>query len=84
MTIKAFTMLAAILAAVPATAMTVTKRIPGADGSWDYASVDPVGNRLLVARADGVMTVDLATGLIVPQFVPGARRPRPCGLHHPG
>lgn len=38
---------------------TVTGRIAGADGGWDYASVDPDGSRLYVARSNAVMAVDL-------------------------
>jgi YVTN family beta-propeller protein len=39
----------------------IVAKIPGPDGSWDYASFDPVGHRILVSRGDGVMTVDPAT-----------------------
>jgi hypothetical protein len=53
--------------------MAATARIPGADGGWDYASVDPASHRLLVSRSDGVMTLDLATSKMKPMFVPGER-----------
>lgn len=61
------------LAATPASAMTIAKRIPGPDGPWDYATVDSEGHRLLIARGDGVQTVDLTTGVVTPTFVPGQR-----------
>ena len=61
------------LLAMSANAASVIKRIPGPDGPWDYVSVDADTHRLLVARGDGVMVVDLATGAVTPTFVPGAR-----------
>ena len=42
----------------------VVARISGADGGWDYASVDPVRGQLYVARGDAVMAVDLASGTV--------------------
>ncbi len=74
MLISGLSVAAAALAA-PAMAPEphVTARIAGADGGWDYASVDTASNRLFVSRSDGVMAVDLATGKVTPQFVPGAR-----------
>lgn len=54
-------------------AASVIKRIQGVDGPWDYASIDPASNRLFVARGDGVMVADLATGAVTNTFVPGAR-----------
>ena len=42
-------------------------------GHLGGAAVDPAHRRLLVARADGVMAVDLATGRVTPRFVPGPR-----------
>ncbi len=68
-----FASLLLALSAVPAVASGVVQRIPGADGGWDYVSVDAASNRLFVARTDGVMTVDLATGKVTDKFVPGAR-----------
>jgi len=58
--------LAGPVLAEPATATgyAVVARIPGADGGWDYASVDPVRGRLYVARADAIMAVDLAGGVV--------------------
>ncbi len=53
--------------------MIVSKRIAGPDGGWDYATVDPASHRLFVARADGVMTVDLNTGAVTPQLVAAGR-----------
>ena len=51
----------------------VIDSIKGADGPWDYASVDSEVNRLLVGRGDGVMAVDLATGAVTATLVPGQR-----------
>ncbi|HEY0412032.1 MAG TPA: hypothetical protein VGD66_02685 [Allosphingosinicella sp.] len=51
----------------------VVERIAGPDGGWDLLSVDPDHRRLLVARSDGVMAVDLSTGAVTARFVPGAR-----------
>ncbi len=59
--------------ALPAAATGIVDRIPGADGGWDYASIDSAGNRLFVSRSDGVMTIDLASRQMLPQFVPGGR-----------
>lgn len=65
--------IAALVLSTAASAQTVTQRIPGPDGGWDYASVDAEGRRLFVSRTDGVMVVDLATGNVTPKFVPGAK-----------
>ncbi|WP_353227478.1 YncE family protein [Novosphingobium sp.] len=51
----------------------VVARIPGADGGWDYAAVDPVRGRLYVARTDAVMAVDLASGKVTDHFAPATR-----------
>ncbi len=72
--------LAALAAAVCSSAMAqaapgyaVTARIPGADGGWDYASVDPDLGRLYVARANSVMMVDLATSKVTDALAPAQR-----------
>jgi DNA-binding beta-propeller fold protein YncE len=44
-------------------------QIHGPDGGWDLASVDPAAHRLYVAKADGVMAVDLRTGAVTPNIV---------------
>ena len=49
---------------------SVATRIPGADGSWDFANVDPVRGALYVARGDGIMKVDLATRTVVDRLAP--------------
>ncbi|WP_298691329.1 gluconolactonase [uncultured Sphingomonas sp.] len=54
--------LSAVLAvSISGTALAgaVVRTIPGPDGGWDYARVDPVSHRLFVARADSVTVVDL-------------------------
>ena len=50
----------------------VAASIAGADGGWDFASVDPQTNRLFVARSNGVMAVDLATQKVTDILVEGA------------
>ena len=55
------------------TPMAISHRIAGPDGGWDYSSIDAAGNRLFVARSNGVMTVDLATGAVVPLLVAATR-----------
>src|SRR3954447_13094678 len=62
-----------LCAAAPAPRLGIVERIAGPDGGWDLLSVDAGHRRLLVARSDGVMAVDLATGAVTPRFVPGAR-----------
>lgn len=73
--IRIFAAIAAVAIASPAFAadLKVTDRIAGADGGWDYSSVDTAGNRLFVSRSDGVMTVDLNTRKVTPQFVAGGK-----------
>ena len=50
----------------------VVARIPGADGGWDFASVDAQSRRIFIARSDGVMSVDLATQKVTDILVEGA------------
>ena len=50
----------------------VAGSIAGADGGWDFASVDPETNRLFVARSNGVTAVDLATRKVTDILVEGA------------
>lgn len=59
--------------ALAAPAYRVVDKIPGPDGSWDYARVDSVSNRVLVAHGDSVMAIDLATRKVVSGLSPGAR-----------
>jgi DNA-binding beta-propeller fold protein YncE len=51
----------------------VIDRIAGPDGGYDYIAVDPEVQRLYVARADGVMAVDLATRFVTPRLAAGER-----------
>ncbi|UAJ09065.1 YncE family protein [Glacieibacterium megasporae] len=53
--------------------MSVTKRIAAPDGGWDYVNVSADGKTMLVARSDGVMTIDLATGAVNPHLVAAQR-----------
>ncbi|MES1971450.1 MAG: YncE family protein [Pseudomonadota bacterium] len=81
MTIKARILAAAALClALPPAAVAgaaphyaVVDRLHGADGGWDYASVDAARARLYVARTDAVMEVDLKTGKVVDRLA-SARR----------
>lgn len=60
--------LAALAAAAGPPAYVVSDRIGGPDGGWDLADVDPAAHRLYVARSNGVMAVDLATGDVTPNL----------------
>jgi DNA-binding beta-propeller fold protein YncE len=75
--LKSLVALAAAGVAAPVIAdpveYSVVARIPGADGGWDYASVDPVRGQLYVARADAVMAVDLATGKVTDRLAPAQK-----------
>ena len=51
----------------------VAGQIPAGDGGWDIASVDPVGQRLYIGRADGVTAIDLRSGKATDRIVPGQR-----------
>jgi len=52
----------------------IAGKVTGAgDGPWDYAYVDAANRRLLVARGDGVMAMDLDSEAVTPVFVPGKR-----------
>lgn len=60
-TIPALTALFMTAAAPAAPTYGVSGSIPGPDGGWDYASVDPITHRLYVARSNAVTVVDLAS-----------------------
>lgn len=60
--------------AMPApVAYAVVAHIAGADGGWDYASVDAVRGRLYVARSNAIMMADLATGKVTDVLAPAQR-----------
>src|SRR5580658_2176481 len=63
---------AAAAQAPTAPSYRVVSRIAGPDGGWDLAGVDAASGRLYVARSDGVMAIDLATGKVTPNLVPSA------------
>jgi YVTN family beta-propeller protein len=48
----------------------VNTYVLGGDGSWDYVSIDTVGNRLFIARQTRVMVVDLNSGKLLSE-IPG-------------
>ena len=50
----------------------VVKRFALTDGWWDYASFDPVHRRLFVSRGDGVFKMDVDSGIVDQQVIPGA------------
>jgi YVTN family beta-propeller protein len=67
---------AALAGAAPSFAQPayhVVAQLPAGDGGWDLASVDPVDQRLYVARPDGVTAIDLRTGKATDHLVPGHR-----------
>jgi DNA-binding beta-propeller fold protein YncE len=45
--------------------------IAAGDGGWDFASVDSGGDRLFVARSNGVTAIDLATKKVTDRLVAG-------------
>lgn len=67
----------ALLAVMPATAAPkvprVVKRIPLHDGGWDLLAVDPEAHRVLIARSDGIDSVDTTTGAVTPRLITGTR-----------
>jgi YVTN family beta-propeller protein len=63
---------------------SVVQRIAGPDGGWDLLSIDSAHHRLLVARSDGVMAVDLRTGEVTPRFVPAGRLHAVLAIPHTG
>jgi DNA-binding beta-propeller fold protein YncE len=58
----------AATAAAAATPYTVTDRIAGNDGGWDYATFDPSLKRLYLSHADSVFVDDVATGKVTPKL----------------
>jgi YVTN family beta-propeller protein len=65
-------MAAASAAGAAPPAYHITDRIAGPDGGWDYVSVDPAHERVLVTRGGTVMAVDLKTRT-ASNFATGAR-----------
>jgi YVTN family beta-propeller protein len=59
-------------AAAGAPGYHVIDKIAGPDGGWDYVRVDPVNNRVLVARGASVMAVDLASRAVTAGLAPGS------------
>ena len=51
----------------------IVDRIPGPDGGWDYVRVDAPNDRVLVARATYIMTVNLTSREVTPNLAPGQR-----------
>ena len=57
--------------AAPEYAMAGT--IPGPDGGWDYASVDPARHRLYLAHGTAVTALDLVSQAVTPQLATASR-----------
>jgi DNA-binding beta-propeller fold protein YncE len=57
----------------PVANLAVIGTIPGPDGGWDLAAIDPETRRLYVAHGDSVMAVDLDSLKVNPKFVEGQR-----------
>jgi DNA-binding beta-propeller fold protein YncE len=53
--------------------LAVVSTIPGPDGGWDLAAVDPEGRRLYIARSDGVTAIDLDSGKVTAKLIDGKR-----------
>jgi DNA-binding beta-propeller fold protein YncE len=64
---------AAAAAAAAPPAYHVVASIAGPDGPWDYARVDQTHHRLLVARGQGVMAVDLKSQKVTSGWAAGLR-----------
>lgn len=54
-------------------ALKVVERIPGPDGGWDYASLDAARRRAYFSHGMQVLSLDLDTGKLNPDFAQGAR-----------
>ena len=61
------------IAAAAGLGYKVTERIAGADGGWDAATFDPQLRRPYVARTDGIMAIDVDSGMATAQLVKGDR-----------
>ncbi len=48
----------------------IVDRIPGGDGGWDFATVDPGSDRLYVAHGTRVARIDLARRAVTDDFAP--------------
>src|SRR5260370_21512147 len=68
------------------TGYSITGRVPGSGGAWDYAVVDEHSGRLFLAQA-GVPPLDLESNTVrtglgpgkVPQYLAPPRGRTPCG-----
>jgi YVTN family beta-propeller protein len=58
----------AVAASAAGPTYSVTSEIPGPDGGWDYASIDPAGHMLYVAHDSKVLAVALGAGNRVSAF----------------
>ena len=60
------------LAATGASSAGIVEQARGSDGPWDYVGFDAAHHRVLIARGDGVVSLDTATNILT-AFAPGAR-----------
>lgn len=51
----------------------IVDRIPGRDGGWDFAAVDPTRGNLYIARTDAIEGIDLATHKVTGTVAPAHR-----------
>jgi YVTN family beta-propeller protein len=63
----------AVAMAAPPAKYAMVGFIPGPDGTWDYASLDPTTRKLYVSREYGVMAVDVDSRAVTPHFTRGQR-----------
>ena len=71
---------AAPAAPAPAPTYAVSGKIAGPDGGWDYVSFDPTHRKIYVSRTDGVMALDVDSGVVTPHLADGKRTHEPLVL----
>lgn len=74
---------AAALPAIAAPAeptYAVSGKVAGPDGGWDYVSFDPAHRRLYVSRSDGLLALDVDSGVVTPHLADGKRTHEPLVL----
>lgn len=55
----------------PTSIYRILERVPGPDGDWDYAIVDPEARRMYLARTYGVQAIDLDRPIVTTTLVAG-------------
>ena len=64
----------------PTPTYSISGKIAGPDGGWDYVSFDPAHRKLYVGRTDGVMALDVDSGVVTPHLADGKRTHEPLVL----